>query len=56
MLEQTQEHSVTVSIHTYAMNRLPREGVDNLHPWVDLKDAQLWCLGTWFTCGLGSVG
>jgi len=25
------------------------------HPWRYLKDVQAWCLGTWFSGGLGSV-
>jgi len=25
------------------------------HPWIYLKDLEMWCLGTWFSGGLGSV-
>jgi len=24
-------------------------------PWRDLKDVEIWCLGTWFRSGLGHV-
>ncbi|KAK4824164.1 hypothetical protein QYF61_011291, partial [Mycteria americana] len=34
--------------------RLPREVVGR-HPWRYLKDVWMWCLGTWYSGGLGSV-
>ena len=35
-------------------NRLPREVVES-PSWRYLKDVQMWCLGTWFSGGLGSI-
>ena len=39
-------------------NRLPREVVESPSMEVTpghVKDAQMWCLGTWFSGGLGGV-
>ena len=35
-------------------NRLPGKWLSH-HPWRCLKDVWMWCLGTWFSGGLGSV-
>lgn len=35
-------------------NRLLREVAES-HPWRHLKDLQMFCLGTWFSYGLGNA-